>query len=281
MSFRKNETMLRTPLNTALKKFAENQDNASLQQFKTELKNLADESAWVPMLVKAEDKNNIRLLTFNSRGNTYVGFLSDNSEFKKESRADITVTDINKLLDVVFENSVLDGIVIDPYTTQFYMDKSFLLETLLHTDFDGIKTYTKSPRNWGNGIPSYSDFDIMTDEEIQNFALQIVYEYDLIQNGYQIVSITDDINAFPNIIAKKDDELVFILVRGYCINNTCGLADEIFDKMMLLSEKYRIKSFFADVGFRSSDDERFEEGLLLCGDGFYADYKGLREISLK
>ena len=61
----------------------------------------------------------------------YVAMLSDMSENIKNSNVKIVVTDINKLLDQVFSNNDIAGIVIDPYTSCMFIEKYTLQKILL------------------------------------------------------------------------------------------------------------------------------------------------------
>ena len=65
-------------------------------------------------------------------------------------------------------------------------------------------------KDWGKGIPSYNESDLMSDEELIRFAMDIVAKYELNGNGYELVDWSCQPNVFPNIVLKKDEKLIFV-----------------------------------------------------------------------
>ena len=133
-------------------------------------------------------------------------------------------------------------------------------------------------KDWGFGIPNYTREDIMTSSELLNFAMQIVFDYELKPSGYEIVASNDDINKTPNFIVKKDGQLFFIVVKAAIAPDMPTLNDDEKRYIKTNANKYDAKVFFAPVGFASTDADRFSKGLALRGDGFYSNYCGLEEI---
>ena len=137
-----------------------------------------------------------------------------------------------------------------------------------------------SPRDWGKGIPKYTDKDLMTKEEIHDFGCQIVADQ-LKKQGYRIHHYNPNYGVFPSIIAENDKEVVAVEV-----------LTDVAPKQpkMPSSDKYGLLSFslvfdtipaFASVSIGAVDSERFDKSLALAGDAFYANYKGLEYIDKK
>ena len=132
-------------------------------------------------------------------------------------------------------------------------------------------------KDWGHGIPKCSKDDLMTGHELLNFAMKIVYDYELKPNGYEIVASSDDIKQIPNFVVKKCNQLFFIIVKAAIAPSMPKLSTDEINRIKIHSRKFNAKCFFAPVGFGSVDAERFAAGLALRGDGYYSNYRGLEE----
>lgn len=68
-------------------------------------------------------------------------------------------------------------------------------------------TSRKDPRlqikNWGYGIPFYTEKDLMVEEEILDFGIDIVIDNFVKKNGYEIVEINRGTDGFPNLALTK------------------------------------------------------------------------------
>ncbi len=204
---------------------------------------------------------------------------SDDAHVKKDEGYNITVTDINKLIESVFQSEQIDGIVINPYTMVLCLDKEFLLKCLLHAKYPEQKIMGSAPRNWGEGLPSYNKNDLMTEGEIQNFALNTLLHNDKdITDKFSLVSVCGCPSAMPSIILKAENKFAFIYVKGFVSLTEPVLSEQEKSELINLGEKYNAETYFATVGFLSTDPERFEAELALRGDGFYCKYEGLQRI---
>ena len=131
---------------------------------------------------------------------------------------------------------------------------------------------------WGEGIPDYKEEDIMTKEELLDFAMQNVKTFEFDRNGYEIVSANNSIKVYPNFVVKKNGKLFFVLVKVDIAPNMPELTNEDKKIMIEQAKKFNAIPMFAPVGLGAADPERFEKSLALRGDAFYCNYVGLKEI---
>lgn len=214
-----------------------------------------------------------------SRGKHFAAMFSDPSEISNPDKVSIVLTDINKLIEPVFHNENIDGIVIDPYTTSLFLEKPFLLKCILHGSYSEQDNGGTPQRNWGTGIPKYSKDDLMTDGEIQNLAMHAVIDNDrALQQNYNLVSGCDYPGAMPSLIFENDRAFVFVYIKGYATMDAPMLTDSEKNALLQISDKFNATSYCTPVGFISTDPARLEACLALKGDGFYCKYQGLREV---
>lgn len=274
--FRKKES--KSELGIAIEKLANSPYVENQKIFAKTISSYVENGTWVHMPIHQDEKG-YRLKIIESRGKHYAAMCSDESEVKKDSEFNIVVTDINKLIEPVFQNKYIDGIVINPYTTVLCLDKEFLLKCLLHAKYPEQRIMGSHPRNWGEGIPSYNKNDLMTASEIQNFSLHTVLDNDKdIKNNFTLVSVCDYPSAMPSLILKSENGFAFVYIKGYTSLTEPTLTNEERETLSSLGNKYNAQCYFATVGFLSTDPERFNAGLALRGDGFYCKYEGLKQI---
>lgn len=268
----------KSELGIAVKKLAKSLSDENQKNFASIISAYVENETWVPIPVH-QDKKGYRLKIVESCGKYYAAMCSDESEIKKDLEFNIAITDINKLMDTVFQNEGIDGIVINPYTTVLFIDKEFLLKCLLHGKYPEQKIIGSYPKNWGEGIPAYKKKDLMTQGEIQNFALNTVLENDKeIADNFSFVSACDYPSAMPSIILRSENKFAFVYIKGYASLTEPVLSEQEKNELIALGEKYNAEMYFATVGFLSTDPVRFEAELALRGDGFYCKYIGLQKV---
>lgn len=134
-------------------------------------------------------------------------------------------------------------------------------------------------RDWGDGIPNYTKSDLMTEEELIAFALEVVAEYELTEDGYELLDCTSSPNVFPNIVLKKNGKLIFITVKVAIAPDRAMLSNfwkNIYGKK---AKEYGARCYFAPVGFGSRDADRFNASLALRGDSYLINYVGMEELT--
>lgn len=269
-----NESLLKA----AVLRLRSNPSEENAAAFAAALKALVDDGAWVHMPCR-DDNGKCELQIIESRGMHFAAMFSDPSEVRKSDKYDMIITDINKLLDPVFQNDGIDGIILDPFTSSLCLEKKFLLKCLLH---GGCSKYTcndEGKRDWGNGIPEYADDDVMTPEEIMSFAMQVIMNADeRCLQGYRPVSVCDFPDVIPSMIYEKDGRFAFVYVKGNVGLKEPELSYEETEKLTALGRKYNAACFWSPVSFLSTDAARSAEELALRGDGYYCSYRGLRSV---
>lgn len=264
-------------LRKAMMAMVMDESSENIFRFSKALKTYVDECRWVH-IPGMSDSRGFRTKSIVSRGEYYAAMFSDSSEIRSSVGESVILTDINKLLDSVF-HSLNNGIVIDPYGAAIFMPKAFLLRCLLHGTYPSPDNDETPPRDWGTGIPHYTEADIMTQAQIQDFAVYAVMDNDpILKEDLNLVSCCVIPGAVPSLIYEKFGEFLFILIKGYSTMDEPVLSSDERNAMLALGEKYNAVCYWAPVGFLSVDHDRAKVCLALKGDGFLCKYEGLREI---
>ena len=250
-----------SPLNTALKKFASKPSDNTLLVYQQILKEYTDRGEWVHMLLKSADTHELALT--ESQNKVYAIMLSDASEFRKDSGYSIVLTDINKLIDAVFSNPDIDGILIDPFSTMLYMDKSFLLKSILHSN-SNVETYENNP---------YANikFENTTYRNLLKFTIHTVLEEEC-ENGYNFVSATDNPDIIPNIILSKDNKVILVHTKPLLESTSVDFTDKEIHTLTSLKNKYNIDVLLAPVEISPANKLLSEKGIFPAEDGLYLYY---------
>ena len=125
--------------------------------------------------------------------------------------------------------------------------------------------------------------EMMTREEIQDFGVQIVYE-EMARDGYEILGANPSLAMTPQIVARKNGRLCFVVVRTDVYPNKGKLADdkEAFYNLEH-AERNNALCYFASVGIcNSAAAEAGDEkamGIPARGDGFFVDFEGLKVLT--
>jgi len=122
--------------------------------------------------------------------------------------------------------------------------------------------------------------DRMTREEIQDFGVQIVCE-EMVKCGFEILGANPSLSVTPQIVARKDGRLCFVVVRTDIYPNKGKLADEReICNSLEHADRNNALCYFAAVGIcnAAAKDARDEEGMRVPvgRGGFYVDFDGLK-----
>ena len=238
---------------------------------KNSFKLLTDNSAWVRFPIIRKEKG-MMPARIDNNGRPYFVLFTAEEEIKLENGVDLAVTDMRKLIDTLYGNPAIAGIAVDPFG-----DEPLFLRLGDIENMTEIPNPRKIKRDWGKGIPKYVPSDVMVPEEILEFAFSIIEDY-LERKGHTILEGTLD-PIFPtNFVTEKDGRLCFVVVRGDVLPKMPVLSEREKKAALEFGKKNNGRVFFASVGFGSTDEKRFEKGLALIGDGFYANFEGLKEI---
>jgi len=123
----------------------------------------------------------------------------------------------------------------------------------------------------------------LTREEIQDFGVQIVYE-EMVRDGYEILGANPSLAMTPQIVARKNGRLCFVVVRTDVYPNKGRLSDdrEVFYNLEH-AERNDALCYFASVGIcNSAAAEAGDEkamGIPVREGGFYVDFDGLKVLT--
>lgn len=132
--------------------------------------------------------------------------------------------------------------------------------------------------DWGKWIPEYKKEDTLRDEEMCDFACNIVYNYFIKPEGYEVLFASNFLNSFPNFALKKDWKIILLVVRWCWAPNMPTIKKIEKEYFIKEAKKQWLEIYFAPVGFWAADPERFEKWLLLRWDWFYSNYKWIEPL---
>ncbi|WP_295095348.1 zinc ribbon domain-containing protein [Ruminococcus sp.] len=130
---------------------------------------------------------------------------------------------------------------------------------------------------WNSGIPQYDDDDLMTPQDVYQFACEYLFQTELKEN-YEIVSTNANPDKMPAFILKKNGSLIFLFVEADVAPNIPVLTQEMKKKYINHASKYSAKILYASVSIGSHDAERFASSLALKKDGYYFRFEGFEPI---
>ncbi len=120
---------------------------------------------------------------------------------------------------------------------------------------------------------------LLKPQEIIDFGLRYVYGQ-LLKDGFEILSVRPEPELDPQILAKKNDELYFIIIRT-------GVYPEVGDLPSISriaqvnehAKKHQAKTKFASVGILNAEAKNdADKSKLFKGGEFYVNYSGLHEL---
>jgi hypothetical protein len=127
-----------------------------------------------------------------------------------------------------------------------------------------------------------SEPTLMTTQEIHNFGIDIVLEY-IQKEGYKVKTVRRDQRKNPQIIARKENVLVYILVRTACYPNKGELEDNnVISRLKFDAYRNGAICYFASVGiantYGSSD---LDKSIALKGSKYHVSFDGLVHLVKK
>jgi hypothetical protein len=125
-----------------------------------------------------------------------------------------------------------------------------------------------------------SKANLMTEKEIHAFGVDIVLE-EMQKDGFSIESVNKDIRINPQIIAKKNNETIFVVVRTACYPYKGRIEDtEVVSQVTRNAKRYDAGCYFASVGIANSlGSTDMEMSIPTRGAGYYVAYEGLEKLS--
>ena len=134
-------------------------------------------------------------------------------------------------------------------------------------------------RDWGGGIPNYNESDLMTSDELYDFALDIVAQFEIkAHDCYKPIDCNPSKDSFPSMVVEAKGRLIFILIEADIAPKMPKLSAERKEAFLKHCKKFNAEAFYAPVGFGACDAERFDKSIALRGDAYYANYTGLEPL---
>lgn len=119
----------------------------------------------------------------------------------------------------------------------------------------------------------------LSPEEIIEFGLRHTYG-NLVKEGFEILSVMPESNTDPQILAKKDEQLYFMVIRTDVYPNVGDLPS--ISRISQINEhakKHNAITKFISLGILNADAKTEEEkSKLYKGGAFYINYSGLKEL---
>lgn len=228
---------------------------------------LVESGAWVSAPV-----NDKQLVISPFRGGHYIAIYSDMNARVAGDSKDVITTDINKFIDILYDNPHLLGIVVDPNKDPFLINRKTIHKL----------TVRKDPRlqikDWGAGIPNYTEKDLMTEEELLDFGMDVVGEHYIAKNGFTILETHTGVNGFPNYALEKDG-VVYLMKVAVGITDKPILTQQDREFYLSACKRFNAKCLYAPLAIVSSDEERAAKGIALYGDGYYANFSDVEELN--
>lgn len=125
---------------------------------------------------------------------------------------------------------------------------------------------------------------LMTDSDIHAFGVEIVHDQ-LVKDGWRIRSadVEADIRTEPQLIAEKDGELAFFVVRTglHPGRGRFEEGQEAFDHLVRHARSHGASCYFASVGIANSEGESDEEmATPVKGVAYHVQFDGLIRMEL-
>ncbi|WP_282013745.1 hypothetical protein [Marinifilum flexuosum] len=114
----------------------------------------------------------------------------------------------------------------------------------------------------------------LTGEELHELGIKWVYKH--IKDEFEVLSVNIEFDKNPQILAKKDDEMHFIVVKTSTYPDVGSLTSVAAEEIIKHADKHKAKILFAHVGVANAD-AKDESGMQFPEkDGhYYINYTGL------
>lgn len=115
----------------------------------------------------------------------------------------------------------------------------------------------------------------LTGEELHQLGIKWVYKQ--IKDEFEILSVNDEFEKNPQILAKKNDEMHFIVVKTSTYPDLGSLTPSAAEEIIKHADTHKAKILFAHVGVANADtDDEKEMQYPTKGGQYYINFTGLR-----
>lgn len=124
-------------------------------------------------------------------------------------------------------------------------------------------------------ILSFNMGKVFDYEGLHFFGIRVVYKH-LVDEGYEVLNVRRELGINPQILAKKNNLLYFIVVRTATYPNMGVLTPEVASQVTLHALRHKAVCRFASVGLANALGETDEEmGKPEENGEYYINFKGL------
>jgi len=120
---------------------------------------------------------------------------------------------------------------------------------------------------------------LLSRAEVVQFGLRHVYGQ-LIKEGYEVLNVRPEPDVDPQILAQKEEQMIFVVVRTEVYPEIGDLPS--INKIKLIrehAEKHHALAKFVSIGLmNASAKTEDEKSKLYKGGEFYVNYSGLHEL---
>ncbi|MGQ1889323.1 hypothetical protein ACT29H_02675 [Thermophagus sp. OGC60D27] len=116
---------------------------------------------------------------------------------------------------------------------------------------------------------------LLGEEDLHFLGIKVVYK-DLVDNGYDVLNVRKETDVDPQIVARQNGKLVFVVVRTATFPNMGVLTPRVAARVSNHARKHGATCFFAGVGIANANGNNDEEMSQPEINGeYYINYKGL------
>ncbi len=121
---------------------------------------------------------------------------------------------------------------------------------------------------------------VMSVEDIHFMGIKVVYSH-LIDNGYDVLQVRKEIDIDPQILAKKENRFVLVVVKTAVYPKMGVLSPNVAVKVQNLAIEKQALSYFASVGIANANGESDSEMAMPILNGeYYINFNGLVPITI-
>ncbi|MBI9063165.1 MAG: hypothetical protein JEZ14_14375 [Marinilabiliaceae bacterium] len=121
---------------------------------------------------------------------------------------------------------------------------------------------------------------VMTAEELHFLGIKVVYK-DMVDKGYEVLNVRQELDVNPQILARKEGKRYFIVVRTTVYPKKGILFPHVAADVLKHAAKHQATCLFASVGIANANGENDEEmGRPEAGGEFYINYEGLQDFPI-
>ena len=114
----------------------------------------------------------------------------------------------------------------------------------------------------------------LSGEELHELGIKWVYKH--IKNEFEVLSVNIEFEKNPQIIARKDDNMYFIVVKTSTYPDLGSLSPMAAEEIIKHADTHQAKILFAHVGVANANTENEAEMAFPEKDGqYYINYTGL------